>query len=316
MGAHPRSRGENNGDVLCPRRERGSSPLTRGKLFGGLVRGGLHGLIPAHAGKTNTGHTWSGAPWAHPRSRGENSPPGGATVSSEGSSPLTRGKRDTRLKSRTGYRLIPAHAGKTTGRSGEAASNAAHPRSRGENCRCSLFSPSLRGSSPLTRGKRAVQDGHALGGGSSPLTRGKHHAASPLTEVEGLIPAHAGKTRPRGRSGLQRRAHPRSRGENTPPLTPPVNRLGSSPLTRGKRVLLALHSLLDGLIPAHAGKTRTGWGPGRAGRAHPRSRGENQPVPERCNACKGSSPLTRGKRSHHGPRRLDRRLIPAHAGKT
>ena len=158
------------------------------------MRGGLHGLIPAHAGKTNTGHTWSGAPWAHPRSRGENSPPGGATVSSEGSSPLTRGKRDTRLKSRTGYRLIPAHAGKTTGRSGEAASNAAHPRSRGENCRCSLFSPSLRGSSPLTRGK-PDRHGH-------------------IAMQQRLIPAHAGKTAAVASMVTRRSAHPRSRGEN------------------------------------------------------------------------------------------------------
>ena len=172
------------------------------------------------------------------------------------------------------------------------------------------------GSSPLTRGKRAVQDGHALGGGSSPLTRGKHHAASPLTEVEGLIPAHAGKTRPRGRSGLQRRAHPRSRGENTPPLTPPVNRLGSSPLTRGKRVLLALHSLLDGLIPAHAGKTSRRFGKCPWRTAHPRSRGENHKLPGRTGAFLGSSPLTRGKPMVSIVLSFFEGLIPAHAGKT
>ena len=50
--AHPRSRGEN---VVASREELlldGSSPLTRGKHGGLQRRGGLVGLIPAHAGKT------------------------------------------------------------------------------------------------------------------------------------------------------------------------------------------------------------------------------------------------------------------------
>ena len=52
--AHPRSRGENNGNELPRRAFVGSSPLTRGKppTFGSPGVAG--GLIPAHAGKT----TW------------------------------------------------------------------------------------------------------------------------------------------------------------------------------------------------------------------------------------------------------------------
>ena len=50
--AHPRSRGENSISGLIVDRATGSSPLTRGKRFGGF--GGVPGvgLIPAHAGKT------------------------------------------------------------------------------------------------------------------------------------------------------------------------------------------------------------------------------------------------------------------------
>ena len=70
--AHPRSRGENE---VGPERldtTPGSSPLTRGKLGGGLLRRLLGRLIPAHAGKTNgtTSRVWKRT--AHPRSRGEN----------------------------------------------------------------------------------------------------------------------------------------------------------------------------------------------------------------------------------------------------
>ena len=50
--AHPRSRGENQGEYETYSPERGSSPLTRGKHGGGHVSSFRLGLIPAHAGKT------------------------------------------------------------------------------------------------------------------------------------------------------------------------------------------------------------------------------------------------------------------------
>ena len=62
----------------------------------------IHGLIPAHAGKTSEAIRRSCLIWAHPRSRGENTHPvrtGGAGV---GSSPLTRGKR----QSGRGYSVV------------------------------------------------------------------------------------------------------------------------------------------------------------------------------------------------------------------
>ena len=53
----------------------------------------MTGLIPAHAGKTADEDAM--IPWtqAHPRSRGENLTLAVHKVGSEGSSPLTRGKR-------------------------------------------------------------------------------------------------------------------------------------------------------------------------------------------------------------------------------
>ena len=50
--------------------------------------------------------------------------------------------------------------------------------------------------------------------GSSPLTRGKRHEGVHRGLDEGLIPAHAGKTRETAFLTGATTAHPRSRGEN------------------------------------------------------------------------------------------------------
>ena len=91
-------------------------------------------------------------------------------------------------------------------------------------------------------------------------------------------------------------AHPRSRGENASVMRLGVGSVGSSPLTRGKPRMRHRATPDRGLIPAHAGKTLRavqGWG---LRRAHPRSRGENVGKSSRAISCRGSSPLTRGKR--------------------
>ena len=115
---------------------------------------------------------------------------------------------------------------------------------------------------------------------------------------------------------IQERAHPRSRGENAGTTVPPMVTVGSSPLTRGKHLGLRQHHQAGGLIPAHAGKTRSTLCSTTGRRAHPRSRGENGAVAWPCRNDSGSSPLTRGKRGPRGLGSGRRRLIPAHAGKT
>ena len=195
---------------------------------------------------------------------------------SAGSSPLTRGKRPDSPVLATRGRLIPAHAGKTTDHAWRCAGSWAHPRSRGENVDRVIAFHGAEGSSPLTRGKLAT---HPCVSRSSP-------------------------------------AHPRSRGENRLVHWPTRAVMGSSPLTRGKlpRYVLVISDVR--LIPAHAGKTPPNQPAHRPGGAHPRSRGENTMVRTEASAEFGSSPLTRGKRCGAVSRRLCRRLIPAHAGKT
>ena len=213
----------------------GSSPLTRGKRQASCVDVLLIGLIPAHAGKTRHTLCPSSSGTAHPRSRGENSNAADRSTPAGGSSPLTRGKlvEGARLFDVVG--LIPAHAGKTPLVSHRAISRPAHPRSRGENEYQVRKSVTVRGSSPLTRGK--------------PDT---------LTHTSGskrLIPAHAGKTPGHVVTRQCAWAHPRSRGENPERALNLIFAPGSSPLTRGKLLLLLLGSRGGRLIPAHAGKT-------------------------------------------------------------
>ena len=151
--------------------------------------------------------------------------------------------------------LIPAHAGKTVAAWLACGAYAAHPRSRGENT-ASFF-------------------GSADTLGSSPLTRGKHHDVRREVLVIRLIPAHAGKTRPRFSGRRTPWAHPRSRGENSVHSRPFHAWMGSSPLTRGKRPPRDADPGGPGLIPAHAGKTPAPRTQLRSSAAHPRSRGEN-----------------------------------------
>ena len=192
--AHPRSRGENSGCLVGAIVAMGSSPLTRGKLRVLGVPVDPARLIPAHAGKTGAPARSAMLHAAHPRSRGENDLVAGLEGCAQGSSPLTRGKLVERERERCLPRLIPAHAGKTRGRSLDHLNLRAHPRSRGENVGSSPPVVSRSGSSPLTRGKPGMTYAGEL--------------------YERLIPAHAGKTQIAHLRGLRVAAHPRSRGEN------------------------------------------------------------------------------------------------------
>ena len=233
---------------------------------------------------------------AHPRSRGENTRRPPATPISLGSSPLTRGKLPGGGPGSRGRRLIPAHAGKTSPCLRWRNRAWAHPRSRGENA--------------------WKLKGKAIVSGSSPLTRGKRASHPHCTRRPGLIPAHAGKTLDSANPHFRTRAHPRSRGENAVMNHPAAAALGSSPLTRGKHLVVNQAVPRRGLIPAHAGKTQIASTSGRSPGAHPRSRGENLGVARVGRGGLGSSPLTRGKHADDGAPVDSHGLIPAHAGKT
>ena len=260
----------------CHRPFTGSSPLTRGKLQAIVPIIASVSLIPAHAGKTFFQESQEVGVGAHPRSRGENPGSLHLPLSFSGSSPLTRGKLRSSKRELRLERLIPAHAGKTAGLRGVRFRREAHPRSRGENQSVSRRCGPATGSSPLTRGKRGVL--------LDELVRRR------------LIPAHAGKTTLTVLSATSRKAHPRSRGENSVADTEIATHRGSSPLTRGKLPGENDSRAWAGLIPAHAGKTITWLAQLITSWAHPRSRGENVRRAQYPPPTGGSSPLTRGKR--------------------
>ena len=213
-GAHPRSRGENELERKTLSDEGGSSPLTRGKLDDEVAGKTVGGLIPAHAGKTQSDVNVENDSQAHPRSRGENHDKAVPDALADGSSPLTRGKRCHPGRRQHDFGLIPTHAGKTKALEVSLRRCGAHPRSRGENTATLIRADDKKGSSPLTRGKRQ---------------RRKRP-----TNPQRLIPAHAGKTSQCARVGIAGWAHPRSRGENTFICQTSLQSVGSSPLTRGK----------------------------------------------------------------------------------
>ena len=294
--AHPRSRGENFQSWVVSLPAPGSSPLTRGKRGGCNQAAVFVGLIPTHAGKTLRGRSPYQCPAAHPRSRGENPTLLITTPHVQGSSPLTRGKHRGGGLDLRDDGLIPTHAGKTPRSRRYGTSRWAHPHSRGENRKSLLPTASQYGSSPLTRGKRA--------GGVMPAGIG------------GLIPAHAGKTTAASTGRPTSRAHPRSRGENTEYACTISSSRGSSPLTRGKRVLQRDKRVQVGLIPAHAGKTSSMASKRPSTWDHTRSRGENVRDRPGFRRLAGSSPLTRGKPSLVEVPENSDGIIPAHAGKT
>ena len=152
--------------------------------------------------------------------------------------------------------------------------------------------------------------------GSSPLSRGIPDVVRSDLQTLGIIPALAGNTRLRLANLPCRRDHPRSRGEYCTGCFGRPERTGSSPLSRGIRRLGQVSHRHGRIIPALAGNTRGGGDWGGAGADHPRSRGEYPASFAVVPWLVGSSPLSRGIR-HRCPRGARKtRIIPALAGNT
>ena len=200
-----------------------------------MLLGVLRRLIPARAGKT--GALPPGGPplRAHPRACGENDSRRRLIAATPGSSPRVRGKLPFLRLATHASGLIPARAGKTCGGARSLFRRGAHPRACGENAQCSPRGWDRCGSSPRVRGKPEPRDDR----------RG----------VGGLIPARAGKTTGRCPRPGSPGAHPRACGENSYPRDLSDRSLGSSPRVRGKLDEPPSPPVLQGLIPARAGKT-------------------------------------------------------------
>ena len=254
-------------------------------------------FIPAHAGNTKCHERPPPLLPVHPRPRGEhkNAPP--KLDKGFGSSPPTRG---TRSDTRTLFHRLPVH-----------------PRPRGEHVSVAVAHICRYGSSPPTRGTRMIwircpvsmrfipaHAGNTLVftlssfacAGSSPPTRGTHQMCRSKPIHLRFIPAHAGNTERNNGAANRHAVHPRPRGEHcpTPPNTP--FSAGSSPPTRGTRMVLSGFPMDTRFIPAHAGNTFPHYHNREHPPVHPRPRGEHVDNRPAFYSMIGSSPPTRGTR--------------------
>ena len=233
---HPRACGEH---FLIGRRLRiapGSSPRMRGTLVVADLDSAIRGIIPAHAGNTQSRCGDFTCSWDHPRACGEHMVESVTIMRAPGSSPRMRGtpRHEAGVDLRAG--IIPAHAGNTEYRHSLEYVHRDHPRACGEHGTQWKSSSFFRGSSPRMRGT---------------LNSGVENKP-PL----GIIPAHAGNTRGYHDRRAAGRDHPRACGEHVISLFVASPKEGSSPRMRGTRVLWPATTSTSGIIPAHAGNTR------------------------------------------------------------
>ena len=209
----------------------------RGKRIACLACNLQTGITPAHAGKTPSTFCSARLRRDHPRACGENHSGLYPDYPQSGSPPRMRGKLgDIRVRGGS-MGITPAHAGKT----GHAGTNWArmrdHPRACGENRIDVTLQYRDQGSPPRMRGKRK-QPFEPDGGA-------------------GITPAHAGKTPFASTSSTSRRDHPRACGENECTQSKHFLHRGSPPRMRGKPEIPAGETSVQGITPAHAGKTPT-----------------------------------------------------------
>ena len=152
-----------------------------------------------------------------------------------GSSPHTRGAQEHDHRLCVLVRIIPAYAGSTLESVPAVEPCWDHPRIRGEH----RFDPCEDCSPP----------------GSSPHTRGAPRYLHFRRQTCRIIPAYAGSTPTTISTYGAGMDHPRIRGEHVEALLPLDFDAGSSPHTRGARVVVEQAVEVSGIIPAYAGST-------------------------------------------------------------
>ena len=151
-------------------------------------------IIPAHAGQTRSARSPAKPPPDHPRACGANNTGPAQAASDIGSSPRMRGKPMAEIERQAAMRIIPAHAGQTSGHPAWSVPGTDHPRACGANAQWSF--------------------GRRLQVGSSPRMRGKLGVTSESTAQQRIIPAHAGQTATTAKPCGIRSDHPRACGAN------------------------------------------------------------------------------------------------------
>ena len=149
--------------------------------------------------------------------------------------------------------IIPAHAGLTICLAATLDSAGDHPRACGAHM--------------------DFWERQSLREGSSPRMRGSLLVDAPLDAERGIIPAHAGLTRPCDCPQLRVWDHPRACGAHCASASCLSRCSGSSPRMRGSQAHKERSYHRPGIIPAHAGLTPSHDISSPLGRDHPRACG-------------------------------------------
>ena len=268
---------------------------------------------------------------------GEHSPAPATGFRDGGSSPRGRGTRGFIGVSFRAWRIIPAWAGNTSGRSIVPYHQRDHPRVGGEHNHTGIPTAPNEGSSPRGRGTPSVLSRQigairiipAWAGNTlmrpTPARRSRDHprVGGEHSVIIERLP-HCFGSSPRGRGTLAytgtseygARIIPRVGGEHRVPTSGVRVRSGSSPRGRGTHGVSPSSWTAAGIIPAWAGNTFQVEASKQATTDHPRVGGEHTTFSTRNIVTCGSSPRGRGTRAvgKNGYSRW--RIIPAWAGNT
>ena len=146
--------------------------------------------------------------------------------------------------------------------------------------------------------------------------RGSQSAYKSISQLQGIIPAHAGLTVTRMLGAASARDHPRACGAHGTYADMGKLMEGSSPRMRGSPRGSDARKAQPGIIPAHAGLTLPAAAHRDGSGDHPRACGAHQWKRSSGHRRKGSSPRMRGSPAHAAHGNNHRGIIPAHAGLT
>ena len=256
---HPRVCGEKRLPRSMACIYQGSPPRVRGKGHDSVPLPLLHGITPACAGKRPPTGRWTSSPWDHPRVCGEKPPAGSGLYLILGSPPRMRGKVNLLLDGNIPLGITPAYAGKRPLTVCWRWQKRDHPRVCGE--------------------KMCIQCSKSIPQGSPPRVRGKAVPAALPDVAHGITPACAGKSVPPAPPGAPARDHPRVCGEKNACWGVPQTPLGSPPRMRGKAPTQERDTVVGGITPAYAGKSRP--------RPHPRRCLPSAPWHGGSHGCRG-----------------------------
>ena len=246
--------GEKISTTSWPRCWKGSPPRGRGKVSRRLAPTEIVRITPAWAGKSERPPFCYVRGRDHPRVGGEKPDTALQLPSHWGSPPRGRGKGEGKTEIARTLRITPAWAGKRHTLKTSSRDDWDHPRVGGEK---------------FTR----VEDSSSCAG-SPPRGRGKAQAFRVRPVGRGITPAWAGKRRSGFVLAPAPTDYPRVGGEKPEWTSLEEIERGSPPRGRGKAKDRLFRSVLCGITPAWAGKSRSGPLLRRLSGDHPRVGGE------------------------------------------